>query len=355
MMNARWVKFGLSAMAALLVSESALCAASGEDVVYKNLTLEERLYLFDGFGANWGVDVGSDGLWLVPQRPIPDTYSAPFKLSNNASDDTLVIGSDVSGREGNVGIGTDAPEEKLDVRGKVVASDEISASWSGSLAGGDGMKRVFRGVANNSAGGSYGSDAGFSLRNDVQGREWLFRTFSEGRGFSVTQLGTGGPEFYINNLTGDYRDAKMVLGSGFYVDENGQAHNASSRSYKENIVSLDSETAMNAFNRMQTVTYNFKKDASKEHMVGFIAEDVPQLVATKDRKTVDPLKIVALLNAVVHEQQEMLKTQAEKISELEKNQQELAEVKARLSALETVLTNIAHKETIKKEDGVALK
>ena len=255
---------------------------------------------------------------------------------------------------GEIGIGTNSPAARLDVRGTIMSNDEITASYSGSYPAGDGMKRVFRGISNNTAGGSYGSDAGFTLRNEVHDREWLFRTFSDGRGFSVTQLNTGGPEFYVNNLTGDYRDAKMVLGNGFYVDENGQAHNASSRSYKENIVGLDTDKAMEAFDKMQTVTYNFKKDKSKEHMVGFIAEDVPDLVATKDRKTVDPLKIVALLNAVVHAQKEEL---AETKAELAKANEKIDRLEAmqeRLTRLETILSNVAHSEALENKDAVSL-
>ena len=37
--------------------------------------------------------------------------------------------------------------------------------------------------------------------------------------------------------------------------------------------------------------------------MGFIAEDVPDLVATKDRKGLSPMDIVAVLTKVLQEQQ----------------------------------------------------
>jgi hypothetical protein len=48
------------------------------------------------------------------------------------------------------------------------------------------------------------------------------------------------------------------------------------------------------------VTFNYKASANEKH-VGFIAEEVPELVATKDRKGLNPMDIVAVLTKVVKE------------------------------------------------------
>jgi len=50
--------------------------------------------------------------------------------------------------------------------------------------------------------------------------------------------------------------------------------------------------------------------------VGFIAEDVPDLVATKDRKALSPMDIVAVLTRVVQEQQKTVEAQQGSIAEL---------------------------------------
>jgi hypothetical protein len=118
-MKTTWTKTGLSVLAVLMLSNISAFAAAGENETYKNLTLEERLYLFDGYGDKWGVDVGNDGLWFVPERPISDIYGAPLKVRNGAKINTLVIGNndDTNVTAGYVGIGTDAPVEMVDVNG----------------------------------------------------------------------------------------------------------------------------------------------------------------------------------------------------------------------------------------------
>jgi hypothetical protein len=65
------------------------------------------------------------------------------------------------------------------------------------------------------------------------------------------------------------------------------------------------------------VKFGYKKDVTEKH-VGFIAEEVPDLIATKDRKGLSPMDIVAVLTKVVQEQQKAISTLYEKVSELEK-------------------------------------
>ncbi len=50
----------------------------------------------------------------------------------------------------------------------------------------------------------------------------------------------------------------------------------------------------------------YKADRNERH-VGFIAEEAPELIATKDRKGMSPMDVVAVLTKVVKEQQEALK------------------------------------------------
>ena len=59
---------------------------------------------------------------------------------------------------------------------------------------------------------------------------------------------------------------------------------------------------------LDPVKFNYKSDTSEKH-VGFIAEDVPGLVATKDGKGLSPMDIVAVLTKVVQEQQRKLQDQ----------------------------------------------
>lgn len=74
--------------------------------------------------------------------------------------------------------------------------------------------------------------------------------------------------------------------------------------------------AIDAFKRPNPVRYNNKKD-KEEQYVGFIAEDVPDLVAMKDRKALSPMDIVAVLTKVIQEQQKTISSLSEKATSLE--------------------------------------
>ncbi len=85
----------------------------------------------------------------------------------------------------------------------------------------------------------------------------------------------------------------------------------SSRDFKENIQPLNVRQAIEVVEQLQPVTYNYKVDP-REHHVGFIAEDVPELIAAQDRNSVNPMNITAVLTAVLKEQKKVI-TQQEKI------------------------------------------
>jgi hypothetical protein len=113
-------------------------------------------------------------------------------------------------------------------------------------------------------------------------------------------------------------DINMADGGGY----NGTWNPASSRELKENIKDLTVDDAMGALTGLNPVTYNYKND-KEEPRVGFIAEDVPELVAMKGRKTLGTVDIVAVLTKVVQEQQKLVKEQQETISQLNKRVAEL--------------------------------
>jgi len=96
-----------------------------------------------------------------------------------------------------------------------------------------------------------------------------------------------------------------VTAAGVWTD-------ASSREYKENIRDLTVDEAMQALDGLRPSRFNYKVDKEDEY-VGFIAEDVPELVATKDRKGLSPMDLTAVLAKVVQEQQRLLQTQQETI------------------------------------------
>jgi len=91
----------------------------------------------------------------------------------------------------------------------------------------------------------------------------------------------------------------------------------SSRELKENIAELSGKEAVEALKTLNPVKFNFKADSDKNLHIGFIAEDVPELVATSDRKTLSPMDIVAVLTQALKEQQNTILVLAEKVKVLE--------------------------------------
>ncbi|MBN1779635.1 tail fiber domain-containing protein [bacterium] len=111
---------------------------------------------------------------------------------------------------------------------------------------------------------------------------------------------------YITNIAGQapYDASKLInTVTGGYLSSGGTWTDASSREYKENISKLSLEQAIEAFKKLKPVTYNYKVD-KEEKCVGFIAEDVPDLVAVKGRRGLSPMDIVAVLTKVVQNQQQ---------------------------------------------------
>jgi hypothetical protein len=92
---------------------------------------------------------------------------------------------------------------------------------------------------------------------------------------------------------------------------------SSSRELKENIAELSGKEAVEALKNLNPVKFNFKTDSDKNLHIGFIAEDVPELVATSDRKTLSPMDIVAVLTQALKEQQNTISALAEKVKLLE--------------------------------------
>jgi hypothetical protein len=119
-------------------------------------------------------------------------------------------------------------------------------------------------------------------------------------------LGVSSPLYQIHHSSGARLDA-------------GSWINASSRTVKQDIHDLDGNAAFDAFKALQPVTFAYKT-APDQTRVGFIAEDVPALVATPDRKGLSSMDIVAVLTKVVQEQQQTIDAMQARLQKLESKQ-----------------------------------
>jgi len=187
----------------------------------------------------------------------------------------------------NVGIGTTEPQQRLEVNGNIQIHQKNS-----SVAGL---------MLTQSSGGM-----GYIMHNRAD-------TLTLGSG-SVDRMSIDGDG---NVGIGTARPSHpLEMASGAYVSAGGVWTNSSSRERKDNIVSLTPEEALAALVALEPVRFNYKRDQSEEY-VGFIAEDVPGLVASADRKSLSTMDIVAVLTRVVQEQQQKI---AELEARLDENQ-----------------------------------
>jgi len=134
-----------------------------------------------------------------------------------------------------------------------------------------------------------------------------------------------------------------VGGSGAYCN-GGAWTDGSSRLFKNNIRDLTVAEAKEALNGLNPVKFNYKDDETEESL-GFIAEDAPELVATKDRKGMSPMDVAAVLTKVLQEQQKTIREQQKAFREQQKSileqqkaiqeqQKTIAELKEKIAAIE---------------------
>ena len=136
-------------------------------------------------------------------------------------------------------------------------------------------------------------------------------------------VGTKSPAHPLQMAGGAYSD-----GSSWY--------SVSSREYKQNIKALPAEDALEALAGLNPVTFTYKASPEQGH-VGFIAEDVPTLVATKDRKGLSAMDIVAVLTKALQEQQKINQEYKKALEEQQKLSQEQQKINQELSNKMTVL------------------
>ncbi len=91
----------------------------------------------------------------------------------------------------------------------------------------------------------------------------------------------------------------------------------SSRLIKRDIRPLGGTDAIAVLRALRPSRYFYNMDESGDEHLGFIAEDVPDLVASKNRKDVSPMNIVAVLTKVIQDLEQQNRMQAQQIARLD--------------------------------------
>jgi hypothetical protein len=167
-----------------------------------------------------------------------------------------------------------------------------------------------------------------NAKDDITKVSWGLRLDITHDNFHVIRSPVGGSQYDVFVINAD---GSITSSTGATLTAGGQWQPASSRELKENIRALSAEDAINTLAGLNPVRYNYKVDKDERH-VGFIAEDVPELVATRDRKTLSPMDIVAVITKVVQEQKETVEKQQAVINTLT---EKLAQLEAKMEGLQT--------------------
>jgi len=219
---------------------------------------------------------------------------------------------------------------KLKVKGGVETSGPISLAFRRKRSK-NLLKMMDLQVENLNS--DFQSDVALALSNKGAGFSWWLQTLETKRGVALTKRGNGAFELRLYDT--DPEDPATVvlrLANGAWCD--GVWHDASSRALKIDIRPLDGAEALEVFEKLRPVTYAYKAHP-EDQKVGFIAEEVPELVADPNRKSLSAMDMVALLTKVVQMQR---KAMAEK-------DREILLMKRRIDALEALGSRVRNLES----------
>jgi len=217
-------------------------------------------------------------------------------------------------QDDNVGIGTDSPSGKLHVSlggTTFVTHPSTSMALQNTTTAFDGV--ILSLIGGNSTNGN-GQIAFGDTDSEFQGRVvYDHGTLDRFRFF------TGG--FWVMRLNNRGTTPNLLeMSNGAVLTSGGNWTNSSSLAMKDNVNALSASEAFAAFQSLNPVTFTYKVNPVESH-VGFIAEDVPDLVATNERKGLAPMDLVAVLKRVVQEQQKTIDGLVEKVSALEQGRE----------------------------------
>jgi hypothetical protein len=270
-----------------------------------------------GFTAQTWDIAGNEANFFV--RDVTGGSRLPFRIRPGAPTSSIDISAD-----GDVGIGTASPNAnaKMDISDTVQNKARIVFSGQEFLAAAnsstDGVALLL-GVNRSNNRQLFVADSANLAQNTTN------RIISiNPSGGAISAADTTGS---AKNLILQSSGGNLGIGitptfpihhsSGAFLSVGGAWTNASSRAYKDNITDLDCDEAMDALKMLTPVKFTYKK-APNEHHVGFIAEDVPSLVATPERTGLGAMDVVAVLTKVVKEQQKTIDELSNRLAAIEK-------------------------------------
>ena len=236
---------------------------------------------------------------------------------------------------GNVGIGTASPQAKLHVTEGTVLVEKKEDPFVSLKQTGIVVDNITQVPAQTWDMG--GDEENFFVRDTTGGNTLPFRIRSGAPTSSVDVAASGN----VGIGTASPLAKLHVAGNALVT---GTLEIGSSRTLKEDIRDLGMDEAKEAFDALKPVHFKYKTDS--EQQLGFIAEDVPDLVATNSRKSLVPMDFVAVLTKVVQQHDSRVQELEKKLSARDEAIEALT---ARLNALEQGTTTHVSNSTVSEE------
>ena len=120
----------------------------------------------------------------------------------------------------------------------------------------------------------------------------------------------------VKDLKVENLDVEDLTSRGYYQ--------VSSAVYKEDIKPLSRQTTSDALGKLNPVAFKYKNSESDELYAGFLAEEVPDFLASSDHQAVKVMDVVAVLTKAVQDNRAVIKDLAK---QLKQQNQEIARLK----------------------------
>lgn len=261
--------------------------------------------------------------------------------------------------EGSIGIGTETPQDQLDVHGAICFESDTNRRVYGAARSGRDTVVVdaqydeleIKGRVLDWTGGHFyiGFDNAHTSSGVHIGRRCGSVTLYSGGGTSATLttksgrtgIGTTSPATKLHVIgdairlqkSGSSHHLNMSMhgsaidfycsGADLYVNNTSQGRktrirnlvNICSRDYKTDIGPLETTDAGDLLDALKPVQFRDCGD-EQEQRLGFVAEETPDDVATNDGKAVDQMAITAILTRVVQQQRDLISDLQREVSAL---------------------------------------
>ena len=293
---------------AALAGAGILAVTAGAALAQSEMTDKIRLECADSSTACTGASAGAQY-----DISISGTTEGSFGVRKTTSGNDAIH---INGTDGRIGINTNNP----------LATLHIFGPNNQDIFNGIGPDPTSAGTAMNYgyAGASFGIGGGFFNVRPAPGSVAPNPSlrFMSANLVRISIDNNGDIGFGINAFPGNVDPTFPLqhMPSGAHLTVGGVWTDASSRDLKENIVDLSGSEATEALNNLQPVKFDYKAEPA-EARVGFIAEDVPALVADNNRKSLAPMDIVGVLTKVVQDQQKAIAELRAELDALKQQQQ----------------------------------